>query len=401
MAEFLIKMADERGHVLQQVERGVSEQEIRDRFAQQGFMVYSVKSQGGLLSFGRGVRKKGLKPEQFVIFNQQFLTLIKAGLPILKSLDILSKRQKNLSFKATLENIQERVKSGELLSDAFEAQGVTSKIYTTTLQAGERSGNLEEVLGRYIAFQRISVSFRKKLISSLWYPALLVCALAVMLTFLMTYVVPQFAELYSSLHAKLPAMTVVMLGIGKSIQNYYYIILLVLAGLVIGASMWVRSENGAKSLDAIRYKLPLFGEIWMKYQIAMFSRTLSTLLTGGLPLVPSLETASHSINSFKISSNVAQASKRVREGRSLSFSLEETRFFPDLAVEMIEVGESTGALPAMLNSVAEFYEEDVQNSLATAMQLIEPVILIFMGITVAVVLLSLYLPIFSLGAQVQ
>jgi type IV pilus assembly protein PilC len=192
-----------------------------------------------------------------------------------------------------------------------------------------------------------------------------------------------------------------MLSIGQAIQHYYYIILLALAGLVVGVMLWVRSEQGAKSLDAIRYKLPLFGEIWMKYQIAMFSRTLSTLLTGGLPLVPSLETASHSINSFKISSNVGHASKRVREGRSLSYSLEETEFFPDLAIEMIEVGESTGALPAMLNSVAEFYEEDVQNSLATAMQLIEPVILIFMGITVAVVLLSLYLPIFSLGAQVQ
>jgi type IV pilus assembly protein PilC len=163
----------------------------------------------------------------------------------------------------------------------------------------------------------------------------------------------------------------------------------------------VRSDRGARELDSIRYRVPIFGDIWMKYQIAMFSRTLSTLLTGGLPLVPSLETASHSINSFKISSNVEFAAKRVREGRSLSFSLEETRFFPDMAVEMVEVGESTGALPAMLNSVAEFYEEDVQNSLATAMQLVEPVLLIFMGITVAVVLLSLYLPIFSLGSQIQ
>jgi type IV pilus assembly protein PilC len=402
MAEFLVKMADERGHVLQQVESGVSEQEIRDRFAQQGFMVYSVKNQRGFLPLGRrGVRKKFLKPEQFVIFNQQFLTLIKAGLPILKSLSILSKRQKNPSFKAILNNVQERVKSGELLSEAFEAQGATSKIYTTTLLAGERSGNLEEVLGRYIAFQRITVSFRKKLISSLWYPALLICALAVMLTFLMTYVVPQFADLYNTLNAKLPAITVFMLGLGRGIQHYYLIILVVLAALVVLVTLWARSETGSRSLDAIRYRLPLFGEIWMKYQIAMFSRTLSTLLTGGLPLVPSLETASHSINSFKISSNVEYASKRVREGRALSFSLEETQFFPDLAIEMIEVGESTGALPTMLNSVAEFYEEDVQNSLATVMQLIEPVILIFMGITVAVVLLSLYLPIFSLGAQVQ
>jgi len=400
MAEFLIKMADERGHVLQQVETGISEDEIRNRFAQQGFLVYSVKSRRGVLPVGGG-RKKGLKADQFVLFNQQFLTLFKAGLPILRSLNILSKRQKNTHFKAMLDNIQERVKSGELLSQAFEAQGGISKIYTTTLLAGERSGNLEEVLGRYIAFQRVTVSFRKKLISSLWYPALLVSALAVMLTFLMTYVVPQFADLYSTLNAKLPAITLFMLSIGRSIQRYYYIIIGVLAALVFLITVWVRSEKGRQSLDAIRYKLPLMGEIWMKYQIAMFSRTLSTLLTGGLPLVPSLETASQSINSFKIGTNVDYAAKRVREGRSLSSSLEETRFFPDLAIEMIEVGESTGALPAMLNSVAEFYEEDVQNSLSAAMQLIEPAILIFMGITVAFVLLSLYLPIFSLGAQVQ
>jgi type IV pilus assembly protein PilC len=401
MAEFLIKMADERGHVLQQVESGISEEEIRNRFAQQGFFVYSVKSRRGVIPVGKGRRKRPLKPDQFVIFNQQFLTLIKAGLPILKSLSILSKRQKNESFKAMLENIQDRVKSGELLSEAFEAQGNVSKIYTTTLLAGERSGNLEEVLGRYIAFQRITVSFRKKLISSLWYPALLICALAVMLTFLMTYVVPQFADLYTTLNAKLPAITVIMLDIGRGIQHYYYIILAVLAGLVFSVLFWARTDKGSQTLDAVRYRLPLAGEIWMKYQIAMFSRTLSTLLTGGLPLVPSLETASHSINSYKIASNVEYASKRVREGRALSASLEETQFFPDLAIEMIEVGESTGALPTMLNSVAEFYEEDVQNSLSAAMQLIEPAILIFMGITVAIVLLSLYLPIFSLGAQVQ
>ena len=402
MAEFLVKMADERGHVLQQVESGVSEQEIKDRFAQQGFFVYSVKSRTGLLPMGGPRRKKPIKPDIFIVFNQQFLTLIKAGLPIIKSLNILGKRQKDPNFKAILENVQERVKSGELLSEAFEAQGaITSKIYTTTLLAGERSGNLEEVLGRYIAFQRIALSFRKKLISSLWYPGLLLCALTVMLTFLMTYVVPQFADLYSTLNAKLPTVTLFMLSIGRFIQHSYVFILLGIVAVVVAGTLWVRSEQGSKALDAIRYKLPLFGTIWMKYQIAMFSRTLSTLLSGGLPLVPSLETASHSINSFKISSSVAHASKRVREGRSLSFSLEETQFFPDLAIEMVEVGESTGALPSMLNSVAEFYEEDVQNSLTTAMQLIEPVILIFMGITVAFVLLSLYLPIFSLGAQVQ
>jgi type IV pilus assembly protein PilC len=401
MAEFLIKMADERGHVLEQMENGISEQDVRDRLAQQGFFVYSVKGRGGVLSFGLGRRRRKIGNDEFVIFNQQFLTLIKAGLPILKSLELLAKRQRNAYFKSMLENVQQRVKSGELLSDAFAAQGSVSKIYTTTLLAGERSGNLEEVLGRFITFQRLSLSFRKKLLSSLWYPGLLISALAIMLSFLMTYVVPQFADLYSSLNAKLPPITTFMLGIGSAIRNYYYLIFVVILVFVAAIYVWTRSQQGSRMLDALRYRLPLIGTIWMKYQVAMFSRTLSTLLSGGLPLVPSLETASQSINSYTIADNVSHAARRVREGRSLAFSLEETRVFPELAIEMVEVGESTGALPAMLNSVAEFFEEDVQNSLATALQLIEPVILIFMGVTVAFVLISLYLPIFSLGAQIQ
>ncbi len=402
MGEFLIKLADERGHVLEQLETGASEQEVRERYAQQGYYVYSVRGKTGLASLGTLGRKRRIKTEEFVIFNQQFLTLIKAGLPILKSLELLAKRQRNAFFKSMLENVQERVKSGELLSDAFAAQGAgISKIYTTTLLAGERSGNLEEVLARYVAFQRVTLTFGKKLLSSLWYPALLILALGVMLTFLMTYVVPQFADLYASLNADLPRITIVMLGIGSSIQHHYLAILFVLVAVVLGTFVWVRSEQGARTLDALRYRVPMIGTIWMKYQVAMFSRTLSTLLSGGLPLVPSLETASQSINSFKIAENVEHAARRVREGRALSFSLEEAQFFPELAIEMIEVGESTGALPAMLNSVAEFFEEDVQNSLATALQLIEPIILIFMGVTVAFVLISLYLPIFSLGAQLQ
>jgi type IV pilus assembly protein PilC len=403
MAEFLVKMADERGHVLEQVENGLSEKDVRDRIAQKGFLVYSVKDRGSILGFNPFQRRRKIKNDEFIIFNQQFVTLIKAGLPILMALDLLRKRQRNPFFQSLLENVRERVKGGELLSEAFEAQSHASisRIYTTTLLAGERSGNLEEVLGRYISYQRIGATFRKKLTSSLWYPALLMTALTVMLTFLITYVVPKFAELYHQFDAELPYVTKIMLGIGTTLQGYFYIVLPVLLGLIAVVLAWFRSAQGARVIDIVRFKLPIFGSIWMKYQIAMFSRTLSTLLAGGMPLVPSLETASSSINSRKISHNVEQAARRVREGGSLSASLEETRFFPDLAVEMIEVGESTGALPAMLNSVAEFYEEDVQNALTAAMQLIEPVLLIIMASVVAFVLISLYLPIFNLGAQIH
>src|SRR5215472_3197012 len=251
MAEFLVKIADERGHVLEQLENGVSEQDIRDRFLQQGYLVYSIKSRAGMWPSALGGRRRHrIKPEESVIFNQQFLTLIKAGLPILKSLDLLSKRQRNPYFKSMLENVQARVKGGELLSDAFAAQGAVSKIYTTTLLAGERSGNLEEVLARFVTFQRVTLTFRKKLQSSMWYPALLFGALTLMLSFLMGYVVPQFADLYSSLNAKLPSITIFMLGIGTAIRHYFYIILAVLAGIIIGVNIWMRSDRGSKALDA-------------------------------------------------------------------------------------------------------------------------------------------------------
>ena len=401
MAEYSIKMADEQGHVLEQIESGASEAEIRDRFAQQGYFVYSIKSKG-LLSANVGLpRRRKVRQDSFVIFNQQFVTLIHAGLPIIQSLELLIKRQRNAFFRSVLQNVHDRVRGGELLSEAFEAQGVFPKVYTTTLLAGEKSGNLEEVLGRYISFQRLAVSFRKKLISSLVYPALLVVVLIVMLTFLITFVVPQFANLYSSLGANLPSLTALMLAIGLNARQYAPYALVVLAVIGFFLWRWIRTESGSTHMDRVKLKTPLLGEIWLKYQIAVFSRMLSTLLSGGLPLVPSLETAGESMQSRLIAHGIKSSTQTVREGRSLARSLEDTQVFPQMSVEMIEVGESTGALPAMLNSVAEFYQEDVENALATAMALIEPVILIVMGVVVAFVLLSLYLPIFSLGANIH
>ena len=383
MAEFLIKVADERGHMLEQVERGFSEADVRDRFAQQGYLVYWVKPRGlfagGSVSFSSN---RKIRQSQFLIFNQQFLTLIKAGLPILNSLDLLIKRQKDAHLTSVLENVRDRVKSGELLSDSFAAQAVFPKIYTTTLLAGEKSGNMEEVLGRYIAFQRLALTFKKKLLVSLVYPALLVTFVLGMVMFLFTYVVPQFAALFQSFNTQLPAITVLMLAIGVNSQKYAPLILLGLVIVVVVFWRWKATDRGAETVDRAVLALPLLGEIWLKYQVANFARMLSTLLAGGLPLVPSLETAGASLGSRRILNGIGDATARVREGQALAKSLEAQKMFPDLSVEMIEVGESTGALPAMLNSVAEFYEEDVQTALGTAMALIEPLILIIMAVFV-------------------
>jgi len=399
MAEFLIRMADERGRVLEQVENGPSQEDVRERFSQQGFLVYWVKPRGILAGGSLSLhRRRKVKLDEFVIFNAQFLTLIKAGLPILTSLDLLLKRQKSPVFRAVLENVRDRVRSGELLSDAFLAQGLFPRIYTTTLLAGEKSGNLEEVLTRYIAFQRVASAVRRKLLASLVYPALLVSGVILILTVLLNFVIPKFQALFADFGAELPRITVFTLTVGTAVRNYFFIIFpAIFAGLFV-MWRWSKSESGSQRLDRIRLALPLVGSIWLKYQVGMFSRMLSTLLAGGIPLMPALQTAADSMQSRLISSATMKAAEKVREGSPLALSLEEAGVFPDLAVEMIEVGESTGALPAMLNSVADFYEEDVQTALVAALSLIEPVILIFMGAIVAFVLISLYLPIFSLGA---
>jgi type IV pilus assembly protein PilC len=399
MAEFVVKLADERGRMHQQVEQGYSVAEVRDRFASQGYLVYWVKPQG-MLSGGLSLRRgRKLKQSTFLVFNQQFLTLIKAGLPILNALDLLLKRQRDRHLQQILENVRERVKGGELLSDAFAAHSMVPKIYTTTLMAGEKSGNIDEVLTRYINFQRLAMTFRKKLFVSLIYPTLLVSVVTIMVMFLFTYVVPKFAELFESLNAKLPTITLFMLAVGENAQKYFPFLIVGLVLAVFVFWQWRKTDRGADQIDRVILSLPLLGDIRLKHQVATFSRMLSTLLQGGLPLVPSMETAGTSMTSRRILKGVMRASTRVREGQGLASSLEEQNIFPDLAVEMIEVGESTGALPAMLNSVAEFYEEDVQTALNASMALIEPLILMIMAVFVGGVLISLYLPIFTLGVH--
>src|ERR1700689_5416823 len=257
MAEFLVKVADEQGHLRQQVEHGYSEAEVHDRFVQQGYLVYWFKPRTMLNASGGKFGRRGkLRQSTFLIFNQQFLTLIKAGLPILTALDLLIKRQRDKSLLQQLENVRERVKGGELLSDSFAAQQVFPKMYTTTLLAGEKSGNMEEVLSRYITYQRMVQTFRKKLLVSLVYPALLVSVVTLMLVFLITFVVPKFADLFNNLGADLPAITVFMLSIGLNAQKYGWIVLLVLG---VGGFLlwrWKQSDRGAERVAKFLMSLP-------------------------------------------------------------------------------------------------------------------------------------------------
>ena len=393
MAEFVIKLADERGRVQEQVHTAATAEELRSRFAHAGYHVFSVRARSGFA----GLSKRKVKLEPFLIFNQQFLTLIRAGLPILGSLEMLAKIQKNAHFSAQLDDVAKRVKTGDALSAAFESQSGFPVMYTTTLLAGERSGSLQEVLERYVSFQRVTLTFRKKLVASLIYPCVLLTLVSGLMFFMFAVVVPQFAVLYDEMGSRLPAMTIALLNFGKWLHHNLLWIGLVMAATALSVYRFAITERGRDFIDGFRVGMPVFGKIWLKYQVALFSRTLSTLLTGGLPLVPSLETAARSISSRRVSRAVAGSITTVREGRSLADALIQTKVFPNLSTEMISVGEQTGALPQMLNSVAEFFEEDVSTALTASLALIEPAILIVMGIVVVFILISLYLPIFSMG----
>ena len=397
MAEFVLKYADARGHIRNEVAEAASERELRDRLTGQGYLVYSVKAKGGGISgVSLGGRKK-LNFEKFLIFNQQFVTLIKAGLPILKGLDLLAERLTDPKLRPYVAAVRDEVKHGSLLSDAFAKQGIFPTIYVTSVLAGEKSGALAEVLERFVSYQRTALAIRKKVIVSLIYPTFLIVLVVVLIVFLVTYVVPNFALLYGSMSAELPMMTQVLIAVGTTARSYVLLIALGLIGGVIGFRFWSRKESARLKIDSVKLRVPVFGDIWVKYQVAQFARVLSTLLQGGIPLVQGLGTAAESLGTPLLQRALDKAVRMVKEGQSLSGSLSSTGIFPALSIDMIEVGESTGALPQMLNSVAEFYEDDVGTRMQAALSLIEPAIMIFMGIFVAFVLIALYLPIFSLA----
>ena len=398
MAEYVLKYADPRGEIHQQVAEAQSEKDLRDRFSQQGFLIYSVKPRRVIagVAVGGSSRKK-INLERFLIFNQQFVTLIRAGLPILKALDLLSERLTDAKLAPHIKAVREEVKNGSLLSDAFGSQGVFPPIYVTSVLAGEKSGALAEVLDRFITYQKLALAIRKKLVLSLVYPCLLLVLVICLMVFLITFVVPKFAELYNSMSAQLPAATQILIAIGTTARNYILFGFLALVLAAVAFRFWSKTAKGEERVDRWRLRTPLVGEIWIKYQVAQFARVLGTLLVGGIPLLQALETAASSLGTRLLKTTLGQASQMVKEGQALSDALAKTGIFPGLSIDMIEVGESTGALPQMLASVAEFYEDDVNTRMTASLSLIEPAIMIFMGCFVTFVLVALYLPIFSLA----
>jgi type IV pilus assembly protein PilC len=397
MPEFIVRVGTPDGHVIERNVQALSARDAEEELRRQGMHVFDAKRGAFSLRDILPRSRKVITTERFLTFNQELLALVKAGLPILQSFDIMLERQKNLRFKEVLIDIRDKIKSGVALSDAFASYGDQfPPIYSTSLRAGERSGDLDGVLRRFLRYQKMIVALRKKVTTALIYPTVLVCLSIGMVFVMLTKVIPKFNEFYQGFNAQLPAFTQFMIGVSSMLNKNFP---LVLGGTIVGIFLlrrWIRTA-GRLTWDRLKLNIPLVGGILHRFAIMQFTQSLGTLLSGGTPMVPAIEIASQSVTNQLMATKIFGIVQNVREGEPLWRSLENTGVMSDLAIEMIKVGESTGALTEMLANVSEFYDEEIEARLQRLVAAIEPLILVFMGSVIAILLYAFYLPLFQLS----
>lgn len=398
--EFHCRLASATGEIIEGVYVADSEVRLRHELDEKGLFVLSLKPKGAIAGLPFQLpSRRSIPMREFLVFNQEMATLLKAGMPLVQSLDLLRRRVTTPLFRTVLDDVHERVRAGAALSDAFGAHGaLVPSIYTASLVAGERSGNLDSVLRRYVEYTKIIATVKRKTVSALVYPAILVSLALALVSIIVLKVVPAFSDFYASFGSELPLVTRVIVAISDALREHWLLILLGIVGAVVAFVAWLRQPGQKARFDRIMLGIPMLGEIARKFATSQMARTLATLLGGGLPLVNAIDIASKSVGNQFMARELDVVSARVREGVSFSSALEARRVFPEVAVKMAEVGESTGALQDMLNTVADFYDEEISTSMERFVTLVEPVLLVMMGIVIAGLLLALYMPLFQLSS---
>jgi type IV pilus assembly protein PilC len=400
VAQFVCRLGTPEGRVLEEVHTANNEATLRGELEKRGLHVFDIKPKGLGRLGGGGLFERGpraMPADEFLIFNQELAALLKAGLPLLQALNMMTDRMDDSSFRPVLSDIRDRVESGADLSEAFGAhEELFPRLYPSALKAGEKSGELESVIRRFIRYQRLMLDARRRVISALIYPAVLIVTSITMVAVLMVYVMPKFLDFYDSLEGELPLLTQITLGISVFLSTHWKLELVLLVAAWFGFRAWKKTEAGRLSLDTFKLKLPLVGSILRRLALSEFTRALGTLLAGGIPLVPAYQLASEAVGNTHVRGRIEPKVQMVREGRAFHEALEAAEVFPPMALDMIQVGEATGALDDMLNSVSELFDEQVETQVGRILSVIEPIMLVIMGIIVGLILVSLYLPMFSM-----
>jgi len=399
--EFRCRLGTPGGEIVEGVYIAESEARLRRDLEEKGLYVLALQRKGALsgLAIPGLTGRARVSRREFLVFNQELATLLKAGMPLVQSLDILRQRVANATFKSVLDDVYDRVKAGTALSDAFAEHGsLFPPVYAASLMAGERSGSLDAVIRRYVAYEKIIGTVRKRTLSALIYPGVLVTMMVTLVGLIVFKVVPAFSSFYANFDRELPLSTRVIVAVSNFATSNIVLILAAIALLFAAVTTWVKQPGQRIRLDRWLLRLPWAGTTLRKFATAQLARTLSTLLGGGIPLVNALEISSRSISNRFLARELDDVRVRVQEGQSFAGALLVRGVFPDVAIKMVEVGEQTGALQEMLNSLAEFYDEDVDTEVSRFITLVEPVLLIVMGVVIALVVLALYMPIFEMSS---
>jgi type IV pilus assembly protein PilC len=400
--EFRCRLGTAGGEILEGIYVADSEARLRRELEEKGLFVLSLHRRGALPGLSRGGGRRRVGQQEFLVFNQELATLLKAGMPLVQSLDILRERVQNPTFKAVLDGIHEKVKAGAALSDSFaEHNDLFPAVYSASLMAGERSGNLDAVIRRFVAYQKVITAVKRRTLSALIYPGILVTMMVVLVGIIVLKVVPAFGEFYETFDAQLPLSTRVIMAVSNvAVANIWFILAALVGGTVVLVT-WSRQPGQGERFDAVLLRVPWVGPTARKFATSQVARTLATLLGGGIPLVNALEIAGRSMTNRFMARELDEVGRHVREGQSFGTALRGRGVFPDVAIKMVEVGESTGALEEMLNSLADFYDEEIETEVGRFITLIEPAILVVMGIVIAVVVLALYMPLFELTSVIS
>ena len=397
--EFHCRLGTETGEVIEGVHVAESEAALRQNLEARGLYVLALSRRGsfGWSGFSLPQRRR-IRTREFLVFNQELATLLRAGLPLVQSLDILRQRMDDPAFRTILNDVHDRVHAGAALSEAFDAQGeVVPGMYTASLLAGEKSGGLEEVIRRYVAYVKVVTALQRKTLSALVYPAVLLGLSMVVVSIIVLNVVPEFEAFYGGFGAELPWMTQVVVAVSNTARNHFLLIVLGAGATVAAVWRWLQRPGRAALLDRVVLRIPGIGSIAGQFATSQLSRTLATLLGGGIPLVDAIDVASRAIGNRFYAEQLVVVGQRVREGEALAAALEARGIFPSVIIRMVEVGEATGALREMLTSVADFFDEQIETRLGRFVTVIEPVLLIVMGLVIAALLVALYLPLLQLG----
>jgi len=401
--EFRCRLGTANGEVVEGIYIADSEARLRRDLEEKGLFVLSLQPRGVLSGLSAlGTRRRRITRQEFLVFNQELATLLKAGMPLVQSLDILRRRVDHPVFKSVLDDVHDRVRAGSALSEAFEAHGALFPgVYTASLLAGEKSGNLEQVIRRYVTYVKVVEGVRRKTISALVYPAVLLGLSLVVVAILMLRVVPQFSGYYEQFGKELPLSTRMIVAVSNYATAYFGLLVLLVVTTAVGIWLWLKRPGQREKFDRWVLGVPMLGSIARKFATSQASRTLATLLGGGIPLVNAIDVAARSIRNRYMARELQIAAQQVREGRALSAAMTDSGAFPDVALKMVEVGEQTGALQEMLNSLSDFYDEEIETSLGRFVTLVEPTLLIIMGVVIASLLLALYMPLFNLSNALQ